>query len=219
MTLPVKPLLKLTLNYNANASITQAFTRRQLVYLLLVLVLAFDSPVFAGNSATQAEREQFEIAWDAAERGDHDSFRQIKDDLQDYVLFPYLQYEDYRHRRSKVPVGEMVGFLETHQDWAFSQGLKNAWLRSLAKKGRWTDLVAHSEGVSNTVLRCQRVRGQIILKQTEGVLNEAQKLWVVGRSQPDECDPVFAWLVKNDGIPQSSHGKGSAWRSRLATAA
>ena len=201
--MPVKPPLKLTLNYNKKASITHAFSRRQLVYLLFVLVLAFDSPVFAGNSATQAEREQFEIAWDAAKRGDHDSFRQIKDDLQDYMLFPYLQYEDYRNRRDKVPVDEMVGFLETHQDWAFSKGLRNAWLKSLAKKRRWSDLVGHSEGVSDTVLRCQRVRGQIILKQTEGVLSEAQKLWVVGKSQPDECDPVFAWLIKNDAIPAS----------------
>ena len=102
------------------------------MYLLLILVLAFDSPVFAGNSATQAEREQFITAWEAAKRGDHDSFRQIKDDLQDYVLFPYLQYEDYRNRRRKVPVDEMVGFIETHQDWAFSKGLRNTWLKSLA---------------------------------------------------------------------------------------
>ncbi len=212
MTLPVKPPLKQTLNYNRKASITHAFTRRQFVYLLLILVLAFDSPVFAGNSATQAEREQFITAWEAAKRGDHDSFRQIKDDLQDYVLFPYLQYEDYRNRRRKVPVDEMVGFIETHQDWAFSKGLRNTWLKSLADKKRWTDLVAYSEVVSNTVLRCQRVRGQIILKQTEGVLSEAQKLWVVGKSQPDECDPVFAWLIKNDGITASL-----AWeRIRLA---
>ncbi len=56
---------------------------------------------------------------------------------------------------------------------------------------------------------------QIILKQTDGVMGEAQKLWTVGKSQPDECDPVFAWLVKNDGIPESL-----AWeRIRLAIGA
>ena len=194
------------------ASITDALSGWQLVYLLVFLVLAFESPVFAGSSATEAEREQFKIAWDAAKRGDHDSFRQIKDDLQDYVLYPFLQYEDYRNRHSKVPVDEMVAFLETHQDWAFTQGLRNAWLKTLAKSKRWADLVEYSDGVSDTVLRCQRLRGQIILKQTDGVLIEAQKLWVVGKSQPDECDPVFAWLVKNNGIPASL-----AWeRIRLA---
>jgi len=198
-----KPPLKLTLNYIVTASIPHAFVTRQLVCLLVILLFTFQSPVFAGDSATKAEREQFRIAWDAAKRGDHDSFRQIKDDLQDYVLFPFLQYEDYRNRRSKIPVDEMAGFLEAHEDWTFSQGLRNAWLKSLAERKRWADLVAHSEDIRNTVLRCQRVRGQIILKQTGGVLSEAQKLWVAGKSQPDECDPVFAWLIKNNGIPVS----------------
>ncbi len=185
---------------------------RQLVYLLAILVFTFNSSAIAGDSASQAELEQFKIAWDAAGQGKHDDFRQIKNDLQDYVLYPYLQYEDYRNRRSKVPVDEMSGFLQAHEDWAFTAGLRAAWLKTLAKKKRWADLVAHSEGVKNTALRCQRLRGQIILKQTTGVLSEAQKLWTVGKSQPDECDPVFAWMSKNGGVPESL-----AWeRIRLA---
>jgi len=174
---------------------------QQLVLTTLAIMLV--TPVFAGSSATAVERKQFQQAWDAAKRGDHGSFRQIKDNLQDYVLYPFLQYEDYRNRRSKVPAQEMAQFLQSHEDWSFSRGLRNAWLKSLAKKKRWADLVAYSEGVSDTVLKCQRLRGQIILKQTDGLISEAQKLWVAGKSQPDECDPVFAWLISNDAIPVS----------------
>ncbi|MDX2418279.1 MAG: hypothetical protein QNK19_12530, partial [Xanthomonadales bacterium] len=185
------------------ASITHAFVVRQFVYLLVTLVIVFNSAAFAAGHSTNAEREQFKTAWEAANRGDHVKFNKIRSTLQGYVLFPYLQYEDYRMRRRDVPVDEMSGFLQTHKNWAFSKPLRNSWLRSLAKKRRWADLVAHSEGVNDTVLRCQRVRGQIILKQTEGVLSEAQRLWAVGKSQPDECDLVFAWLIKNDRIPES----------------
>ncbi|MGB7453811.1 MAG: transglycosylase SLT domain-containing protein [Lysobacterales bacterium] len=184
-------------------SITHAFVVRQFVYLLVTLVIVLSSPAFAAGNPTEAELEQFTIAWEAAKRGDHVKFNKIRNTLENYVLFPYLQYEDYRMRRSDIPVDEISGFLQTHKDWAFSNALRNSWLKSLAKEKRWADLVAHSENVSGTVLRCQRVRGQIILKQTEGVLGEAQSLWAVGKSQPDECDPVFAWLIKNDGIPQS----------------
>ncbi|MDX2427763.1 MAG: transglycosylase SLT domain-containing protein [Xanthomonadales bacterium] len=191
---------------------THGIVLRQLVYLLTFLVFAFNTPVFAATGNTGVELEQFKTAWEAAKRGDHASFNQIRNSLQGYVLAPYLQYEDYRNRRRDVPVDEMSDFLETYKDWAFTPGLRNAWLKSLAKDKRWAGLVAHSEGVSNTVLRCQRIRGQIILKQTDGVLSEAQKLWAVGKSQPDECDPVFAWLMKNSGIPESL-----AWeRVRLA---
>jgi soluble lytic murein transglycosylase len=190
------------MNHFSQTSIPQAIGLRQSGSLLAVLLLAFASLVTTSAHATDAELEQFKIAWSAAGRGDHSSFTQIKNTLQDYVLYPYLQYEDYRNRRASVPIDEMAGFLETHQDWAFAKGLHSAWLKSLAKKGRWADLVEHSAGVNETVLRCQRARGQIILKQTDGVLNEVQKLWAVGKSQPDECDPAFAWLIENDGITQ-----------------
>lgn len=173
------------------------------VYLLLVFLLAFGGQLMASSQATSPELEQFELAWNAAKKGDHDGFKQIKDTLQGYVLFPYLQYEDYRNRRARVPAEEMAGFLDSHKDWAFYTGLRNAWLKTLAKRGRWADLVAYSEGVSDTVLRCQRTRGKVILKQTDGVLAEAHDLWAVGKSQPDECDPLFSWLIKNHGIPES----------------
>ena len=201
--LPVKPPLELSLKYIMKTSITHAINIRQIACLLTVCLFTFSGLTIASGQTSGSESEQFKSAWAAAKKGDHASFNQIKDTLQDYVLFPYLQYEDYRHRRARVPVEEISGFLQTYKDWAFSSGLRNSWLRTLAKKKRWADLVAYSEGVSDTVLRCQRVRGQIILKQTDGVLSAAQNLWAVGKSQPDECDPVFAWLVKNDGIPES----------------
>lgn len=193
----------MTLIDTMKASITHAPVTRQLACLLSLLVMLMGLPAIAVSNTSGLERKQFNIAWEAAKRGDHETFNQIKNTLQGYVLFPYLQYEDYRERRGDVPVEEMLGFLDAHKEWAFTKGLRIAWLKTLARKKRWTDLVAHSEGISDTVLRCQRVRGQIILKQTEGVLNEAQRLWAVGKSQPDECDPVFAWLMKNDGITQS----------------
>ena len=215
MTLLLKMRLILPLKHFAKTSITQANAWRQPVYALVLFVITFSGLASASGRPADYELEQFKTAWEAARKGDHDSFSQIKDKLQDYLLFPYLQYEDYRNRRASVPVDEMSKFLDTYQDWAFVPGLRRVWLKSLAKQGRWADLVAHSEGVSDTVLRCQRVRGQIILKQTDGVLGEAQKLWTVGKSQPDECDPVFAWLVKTDGIPESL-----AWeRIQLAMAA
>lgn len=168
--------------------------------MIVLFSLVFPLQVMA---AADAELEAFKDAWAAAASGDHDRFRQIKPGLKDYLLYPYLQYEDYRSRRHRVPADEMAGFLETHEDWAFSRGLKMAWLRTLAKNRRWAELVQYSEGVTDTRLRCQRARGLIILKQTSGLLSEAQSLWLAGKSQPDECDPVFAWLIKNDGITEN----------------
>jgi len=203
MTLPLRMPLILSLKLFAETSITQAIAKRQPIYLLALFFFAMSGMASASGPAADYQLEQFKSAWQAAGTGDHDRFNQIKVDLQDYLLFPYLQYEDYRNRRTRVPVDEMSEFLKRYQDWAFAPALRGSWLKSLAQKGRWAELVANSEGVSDTVLRCQRLRGKIILKQTDGVLAQAQKLWAVGKSQPDECDPVFAWLVKTHGIPES----------------
>ena len=202
MSLPPKPPVRPVPVFIPKASITHGAGPRQLASLLLVLgMLLF--PLLASGADAGAELEQFKTAWAAAKRGDHDSFRQGIAGLEGYVLYPYLQYEDYRNRRSSVPVDEMAGFLAAHQDWAFAKGLRNSWLKSLAEQKRWADLVANSVGVDDTVVRCQRVRGLINLQQTGEILGEAQRLWAVGKSQPDECDPVFAWLLKNGGITES----------------
>jgi len=190
------------------------FQFTQLIILLLFCSVIFN-PANAAGKALDTERQQFKTAWEAASQGDHDSFTQLMPQLKDYILYPYLQYEDYRNRRASVATDKMAAFLESNQDLAFAGGLQRTWLKSLAENGRWAELLAHSEGVTDTVLRCQRARGQIILKQTDGLQAEAQSLWAVGESQADECDPVFSWLVRNDGIPPSL-----AWeRIRLAMVA
>ena len=198
----MKPILKLSIKHLAKSSITDAANLRQLVWLPVMLLLTFGQPAIAAGTAADAELEQFKSAWTAAGKGDHDTFNRIRKTLPGYILFPYLQYENYREQGARAPVDEMAAFLDSHQDWAFTSGLRTAWLKSLAKKGRWADLVAHSDGVRDTALRCQRARGKIILRQTDGVLNEAKSLWLSGKSQPKECDTLFTWLIKNNGVTE-----------------
>ncbi len=206
MTPPSNPFLKLSLNRPVKSSIdltanSNLVTGRLLVLLLMLFISTV--PGFAAEPGSTDEIEQFKSAWAAANKGDHDSFTRIKDGLNGYLLYPYLQYEDYRDRRASVKSGEMAAFLDAHQDWAFEPGLRRAWLKSLAQRGRWADLLAYSDGAEDTALSCQKARARIILKQTEGVAAEIQKLWTAGHSQPDECDVAFTWLIKTHGISES----------------
>ena len=183
----------------------------QLSILLLLCCVPIDTSLAAATSS-EPELEQFKLAWAAAARGDHEEFRRISSGLQDYVLYPYLQYEDLRNRRASVSTREMVAFLDANADLAFANGLRSAWLRTLASRGKWSDLVTYAADEGSTEIRCQRARGQLILKQTDGLMREAQNLWTAPQSQPADCDPVFAWLIKNKGI-----SSGLAWqRIRLA---
>jgi soluble lytic murein transglycosylase len=159
-----------------------------------------------------AQREAFARAWTAAARGDRDEFNALLPGLQDYLLYPYLQYEDLRNRRSQVAEDEMSSFLAMHQDWAFAGALKTSWLRSLASQKRWDALLRHGQPAVDDEVRCAYAQAKIEAGQTEDLLPLAQSLWTVGHSQPDACDPVFRWLQQEGGITP-----GLAWqRIRLA---
>jgi soluble lytic murein transglycosylase len=106
----------------------------------------------------------------------------------------------------------MAAFLSQHRDWAFTPGLERAWLRSLGKQGKWKALISYAGESGDTEVRCYLAQARIRTGDTAGLLPEAKRLWTVGKSQPDACDPVFNWLRKQEGITP-----GLAWeRIRLA---
>ncbi|MEE8339611.1 MAG: transglycosylase SLT domain-containing protein [Xanthomonadales bacterium] len=185
---------------------------RLAVVLLAMLAGLLPSLAIAGQGSGVQDRERFSRAWKAASRGERKVFLQLMPTLEDYLLYPYLQYEDLRFRRASADDREMATFLDEHSDWAFNAGLRTAWLKALGKKARWDSLLKYADGTVDTELRCYLAHARIARGQTDGLVAVAQRLWAVGKSQPDACDPVFKWLRQQGGITA-----GLAWeRIRLA---
>ncbi|NNK31945.1 MAG: transglycosylase SLT domain-containing protein [Xanthomonadales bacterium] len=179
-----------------------------LLLCCLLSILLAAPPV----EADQEPRETFREAWQAAAKGDRARFEQAMPGLRDYLLFPYLQYEDFRHRRKTADVSEVAAFLDSHEDWAFAAGLKTAWLRSLGATGRWESVLLHAPGSADTEVQCHLANARLRAGELEQATIDARRLWTAGKSQPDACDPVFAWLQKQGAITG-----GLAWeRIRLA---
>jgi len=157
----------------------------------------------ADENQDASQREDFSRAWKAAAGGQRQEFEQLLPGLKDYLLYPYLEYEDFRSRRAKVSAQEMASFLEDHEDWAFTGGLRKAWLRTLGERSQWDSLLTYANGSSDTEVQCYFAQARIERGQTEGLAPVAQALWAVGKSQPDACDPVFSWLKQQGGITPS----------------
>jgi soluble lytic murein transglycosylase len=171
-----------------------------LVLLVMFLTLSAHLPARGDGNHDAEARERFREAWQAAATGQRERFDALGPDLRDYVLYPYWRYEDLRHRRATVPPEEMAAFLDAHEGWAFTPGLRTAWLRSLGKAARWPDLLRHGAGSRNTEVRCYHARARLAAADTEGLQQEALALWTVGRSQPEACDPLFAWLIEQGAV-------------------
>ncbi len=168
--------------------------------LILALAVLASTDLWASEDPAARQREEFSQAWQAASMGKRTEFEGLMPGLSNYLLYPYLEYEDFRYRRAVVDVQDMAVFLESHQDWAFTAGLKTAWLRTLGERGKWDALLTYADGSADTEVQCYLAQARIQRGQTEGLVPVARSLWAVGKSQPDACDPVFTWLRKQGGI-------------------
>ncbi|MFC1688811.1 transglycosylase SLT domain-containing protein [Pseudomonadota bacterium] len=175
---------------------------------IAVLFLSlFSCVLHAAESLPADPLEKFSTAWRAAAHGSRADFVRLMPELEGYLLYPYLRYEDLRFRRTSVPADEMSAFIEEYRDWAFTPGLERAWLRTLGERSQWDTLLNHAPGVlDDTEVSCYLAQARIKRGKTDDLVPVAQSLWAVGKSQPDACDPVFRWLKNEAGITS-----GLAW--------
>ena len=166
------------------------------IALIACLVMTISAVKLAGAeplSERERERETFRQGWAAAQSGDLVGFIMSMGALPDYPLVPYLEAELLRQRVDQVPEAVMAHFLTRHRGWSFAPTLETTWLRSLGQRGEHQALRRHGRDSTDPEVRCYQAAGRIEAQEHEGLAGEIAGLWLVGRSQPEACDPVFTW--------------------------
>ncbi|KAA9131310.1 transglycosylase SLT domain-containing protein [Marinihelvus fidelis] len=181
-------------------SITQGLAAAALACALSLLSANQVSANPAAQAVDPAQRALFMQAWQSARAGDRSTFDAAGERLSDYILYPYWQYEDFRYRRAVADPDEVAAFLDAHEDWAFVTALRRSWLRALGERGHWAALRRYGATADTDENRCYHARARLAENDTTGLLAQARDLWAVGHSQPDACDPLFAWMMKQGGV-------------------
>lgn len=162
------------------------------VFVLSALLLM----AATASAATDNQRQAFLDALKAAQRGQIDSVSQEVADLRDYPLYDYLAAADLRYRIRHAPGADtdrrVARFIAQHPDLPPAQRLRGPWLSSLADRDQWQAVVKHTRPDDGTGAQCRALNARIQLGQKPR--QEALTTYNVGKSQPDACDPVFAWL-------------------------
>ncbi len=160
--------------------------------ILAIPILAGASP---DNRFTQ-ERKHFLRAENALAVGDMGSFKRYFRRLGHYPLVDYLEYAELKRRLSKAGTKEVEAFLSRHGDTPISAQLRRRWLKLLAKRAKWATFLQFYDRKSTfgTTVECRRAHA---LAATERSIPDAlaERLWLVGKSQPRACDPVFKSLA------------------------
>ncbi len=140
------------------------------------------------------QREQFQQAETALRAGKSAQYHKLKDSLKDYVLYSYLDYWELRARLRTAKPDQVRDFLERYRDQPVATRLRASWLHRLGRQKDWKTYLAFYTPQSSTTLQCYAVRARLRTGERKAALQEALRLWLVGRSQPDACDPAFDQL-------------------------
>ncbi len=164
---------------------------------LAVAVAVVTSPLIQADeqpSLLDHQRARFSEARAALNAGNLGRFEKLSAELEGYALYPYLRYWWLQRNLGRVDPAEIRAFLQVHEGTPLEGRLRSAWLARLARKGAWTDYLKDYRDVGSTELACHYVHAKLRSDQREEVWEEIERLWLVGQSQPDACDPAFkAW--------------------------
>ncbi|NER59242.1 transglycosylase SLT domain-containing protein [Pseudomonas sp. MAFF212428] len=166
--------------------------RRSLLSLVSCLLFSASAAGTAHAADLVQQRQFYDEAKRALAKGDSGPYRRYEQALRDYPLEPYLAYDELTARLKSASNAEIETFLAEHGDLPQANWMKLRWLRWLAERGDWQPFVKYYDAKLNfTELDC--LNGQYQLShnlRAEGYAS-AEKLWLVGKSQPAACDALF----------------------------
>ena len=163
-------------------------------YLILLCSLTLFSPWTWGASIDQ-QRQTFLQAEKLIEQGKDRAFKVKSAALKDYALYPYLQYQWLK--RNLYAGEDVKKFLQEYEQTRYAGLLRARWLHYLAEKRQWRKYIDNYEKTKSTSLECQYYWAKYSTGHKNEALVAAKPLWVVGKSQPEQCDELFSALVKS----------------------
>lgn len=154
----------------------------------------FSEENFAANSTAQfkEQRELFVQADKKSWRIKSAEYQEILDKLEGYPLKPYFEQRRLSHNIFLSHQELIEAFLDEYGDLPIADAIRKKWLYYLVKRNRQSLFLKAYRPTRDVKLQCWSMRYQLNAGADESeILPKVTKLWVVGKSQPKECDPLF----------------------------
>ncbi|MCO4798322.1 MAG: transglycosylase SLT domain-containing protein [Colwelliaceae bacterium] len=181
-----------------------------------LLVAAFSFSVAFSSFAAENHilRKTFEKAEKQLWKSNSSTYKSLYQQLHYYPLQPYLDQKRLIHRMRLSSAKEISTFLEKYKGTPLDWPLRKKWLNYLIKRNRQSLFLEFFQPTNDANLTCYSYQYQLNKGINEAeILAKISSLWVVGKSQPKACDPLFErW--KKAGLRTNQH----VWQ-RLSKAA
>lgn len=183
--------------------------KKNILFLSKVTPLALIAVAFVfANSAVSAasfdaeEKRQIYLDADAAiKRKDLLTYQYLTQEIKDYPLFPYLDYQYILQGLNGYSVEQIQAIEKKYSTMPFANNIKNSYLNLLAKKEAWADFLRYqTKPPKSEVHQCNYYYAHSQKGDKKTALEGAKKLFLSGDSIHNACDKLFDVLDDNKGI-------------------
>jgi soluble lytic murein transglycosylase len=174
---------------------------------------AIQAPLVPTTSNGLAQQQQlYTEALELARRGKWQQLKKQREQLKNYPLYPYLIYLDLASNLRYARHPQVRQYLQDYAGTVKAKHLRNRWLDYLAKRQYWTTYISFYEPQqASTAQQCQfqlaryyaDTKEPLLTQRREQALTAALELWNVGKSQPKQCDRLFARLIADERITEA----------------
>ncbi len=181
-------------------------SRRRVLPTVLSLCLLVIAPLFSQQLQALSLYEQraaYKKALDHLTAGRMSAFEQAQAALQDYPLHPYLEYYELQSRLSSADAESVTAFRNRHADLPVADIVYYRWLKRLGQQRRWQTFLSHYEPADDAELNCYHLRALLGTGSEKAALKQVGELWLVARSQPKACDPLFEIWIDRGHLTES----------------
>lgn len=149
------------------------------------------------------ERTNYQIAITQLSVGDRNGFNLTHSKLEDYPLYPYLEYESINFRNIRQGEKYVAGFIKKYEGQAISMKMRVRWLNQLIKNHRWQKYLDYWDpSIKSARLNCWHLRAMYRTGRKEEALDQVQPWWLQAKSQPKACDPLFKEWIETGRLSQ-----------------
>ena len=192
---------------------------------VLIQLLLFCSALISTNTSARdiyAERADYQRARYAIQIGRVSEFQQLRALLADYPLRIYLDYLDVSRNIRRTSAEQAHAIREQLGHTTLGDRFYRSWLDAQVAAGNWRTYAANYERRSDAKAECRYLRALARSNEREKALKLTPELWIVGVSQPKECDvPFDLWIAEGEATPERvwrrielSLGEGSTQLAR-----
>jgi len=162
------------------------------VSILTLVTLSFNVSANKSDKILEQQRQDFLKAEYIAHKPKSYHYRKLLKQLKSYPLYPYIELKTLMRFPYLSNKEQIARFLERYEGTPLDRPLRKKWLKYLAQKKQQALFLHFYRDLRSPELTCTYLKYQLERQDMRlNALDEIDKLWLVGKSQPKTCDPLF----------------------------